>query len=256
MKIVGSATPSPAPPFPFRHIFSLHLLVYFINYFIFAIQPRKYHSKTHATMETKTNALDPQRSLELIADMVANSRRRLERHIGTPLLVWGSIITVTTLVVWRLLSATGNPLWNLLWLAIPVIGWPLDTLTRRRYDAEPTARTWFDGILSGLWRLFGGVAIGLGCIAIALPLLDITTPILPIVPLLILLLGFTNAATGLLLRNRPVLVIGILTAIPGAAGAFAIAGYDVLLLFAGIAGLNVIVPGWLLNRRARKGKQA
>lgn len=38
-------------------------------------------------METKTNALDPQRSLELIADMVANSRRRLERHIGTPLLV-------------------------------------------------------------------------------------------------------------------------------------------------------------------------
>ena len=207
-------------------------------------------------METKTNALDPQRSLELIADMVANSRRRLERHIGTPLLVWCSIITVTTLVVWGLLSATGNPLWNLLWLAIPVIGWPLDTLTRRRYDAEPTARTWFDGILSGLWRLFGGVAIGLGCIAIALPLLDITTPILPIVPLLILLLGFTNAATGLLLRNRPVLVIGILTAIPGAAGAFAIAGYDVLLLFAGIAVLNVIVPGWLLNRRARKGKQA
>ena len=65
-------------------------------------------------METKTNALDPQRSHELIADMVANSRRRLERHIGTPLLVWGSIITVTTLVVWRLLSATGNPLWNLL----------------------------------------------------------------------------------------------------------------------------------------------
>lgn len=79
--------PLSSPPFPFRHIFSLHLLVYFINYFIFAIQPRKYHSKTHVTMETKTNALDPQRSLELIADMVANSRRRLERHIGTPLLV-------------------------------------------------------------------------------------------------------------------------------------------------------------------------
>lgn len=207
-------------------------------------------------METKanTNALDPKRSLELIADMVANSRRRLERHIGTPLMVWGSAITATTVVVWGLLSATGNPLWNLLWFAIPAIGWPLDTLTRRRYDAEPTARTWLDGILSGIWQLFGGVAIGLGCVATALPLLDITTMTLPIVPLLILLLGFANGATGILLRNRTVLVIGILTAVPCAAWAFSIAGYDVLLLFAGVAVLNVIVPGWLLNRRARKGE--
>lgn len=206
-------------------------------------------------METNENTLDPRRSLELIADMVANSRRRLERHIGTPLLAWGIVITAVTVAVWGALTATGNPLWNLLWFAIPLIGWPLDRLTRRRLDTEPAARTWFDGMLSGIWTLFGGVAIGLGCIAVALPLLHITSLPLPIVQLLILLLGFANGATGILLHNRAMLAIGILTAVSGTAFAFSIAGYDVLLLFAGIAALNVIVPGWLLNRRARKGEQ-
>lgn len=71
-------------------------------------------------------------SLELITQMIQNSKKNLRLGNVNVLLLWGYLCAITALVVYVLILITGNPLWNWLWLAIPVIGFPVMHWLKKR----------------------------------------------------------------------------------------------------------------------------
>ena len=60
--------------------------------------------------------LNEKESLELIAQMIQNTKNRLETNCGMPFLFWGYTTLFVSLLVWFLVVTTGKLL-----LAIPMV---------------------------------------------------------------------------------------------------------------------------------------
>ena len=71
------------------------------------------------------NELTAERSLEIIKRQIEQSRKDTEKNSGTSLIVWGSMVFITALIVWYLWSTTGKGVWGFLWFAMAFIGWML-----------------------------------------------------------------------------------------------------------------------------------
>ena len=102
-------------------------------------------------------------SLELITQMIQNSKKNLRLGNVNILLLWGYLCTITALVVYVLILITGNPLWNWLWLAIPVIGFPVMHWLKKKED-KPVL-TYTDKVLLAIWSNIGQYGIGISIIS-------------------------------------------------------------------------------------------
>ncbi len=183
--------------------------------------------------------LEAAESLELIGRMIENTRSRIVRNSGRPLLAWGYATVLTTLVVWGAVVGFQDPRWNFLWLLLPVLGWLLMWLTRGK-RTEGEARTFVDRVIGNVWFV-------MGLTAMFVSLLTLFTPIrLPILFIILLIMGMGTAVTGLIIRFTP--------AVAGGTAAIVLAPLTMLvgnmwqpLLF--IVGFVVmmIVPGHILN---------
>ena len=183
--------------------------------------------------------LEAAESLELIGRMIENTRSRIVRNSGRPLLAWGYATVLTTLVVWGAVVGFQDPRWNFLWLLLPVLGWLLMRLTRGK-RTEGEARTFVDRVIGNVWFV-------MGLTAMFVSLLTLFTPIrLPILFIILLIMGMGTAVTGLIIRFTP--------AVAGGTAAIVLAPLTMLvgnlwqpLLF--IVGFVVmmIVPGHILN---------
>ena len=70
----------------------------------------------------ETNEMTPEKSLKIISEAIARSRRDFEKNAGTPMILWGAGVLVFSMAVWILLKQTDNQSWNYLWFGIPVVG--------------------------------------------------------------------------------------------------------------------------------------
>ena len=183
--------------------------------------------------------LEAAESLELIGRMIENTRSRIVRNSGRPLLAWGYATILTTLVVWGAVVGFQDPRWNFLWLLLPVLGWLLMRLTRGK-RTEGEARTFVDRVIGNVWFV-------MGLTAMFVSLLTLFTPIrLPILFIILLIMGMGTAVTGLIIRFTPA-VVGGTTAIVLAPLTMLVGNLWQPLLF--IVGFVVmmIVPGHILN---------
>ena len=73
-------------------------------------------------METN-NELTAERSLEIIKKQIELSRMSTEKNAGLPMIMWGSLVCITALIVWYLWNTTGNAAWNFLWFIMAAVGW-------------------------------------------------------------------------------------------------------------------------------------
>jgi len=87
--------------------------------------------------------LNEQESLELITQMIQNTKFKMVKYAGTPFLVWGYMTVVTSLLVWYLLKETGNYYWQFLWLLMRLF------LTRLLSTARGKSKGWQERILTG-----------------------------------------------------------------------------------------------------------
>ena len=71
--------------------------------------------------------LNEKESLELIAQMIQNTKNRMETNCGMPFLLWGYTTVFTSLLVWLLVTYTQNNNWQYLWFMLPIIGEPEPT---------------------------------------------------------------------------------------------------------------------------------
>ena len=65
--------------------------------------------------------LEAAESLALIGRMIENTRSRMVRNSGRPLLAWGYATVLTTLAVWGAVLYFQDPRWNYLWLMLPLL---------------------------------------------------------------------------------------------------------------------------------------
>lgn len=192
------------------------------------------------------NNLTPEKSLQIISEIIEKSRKDFERNSGTPMVVWGISVMAVSAAVWLMLQRTGNAYWNYLWFAIPVLGYPLNWLFSGRHD-EKRARSFLNDAIGYVWILFGMVSVLLALIACflcneAMPLLT---------PLIVSLLGFSAAATGMLLKNRVIAVGGLAVSVAGPVLSSVLEWNDMALLMGGAALVSLLIPGIMLNMKKK-----
>lgn len=182
-------------------------------------------------------------SMALIAEMIRNTQRKMERGAGTPMLVWGYATVLATLAVWVGLKLTNDYRVQFLWFLIPVIGLTWMLLQRRQ---PPEVRTYVDKVVSYIWIVMGWSGFIVSCLSF---LGAIQATILFIITLM---MGQGSVLTGLVTRFRPLIIGGIIALLLSVALLYLHTLGPHLLIFALAFVAMGIIPGHILNRRAKK----
>lgn len=185
--------------------------------------------------------LNEKESLELIARMIQNTQRKLEKSNGMPFLVWGYTTIVVSLLIWYFLSTTGDYRIHYLWFLIPVIAGPMMFVLIRKY--EKGVKTYIDRVVGYVWIVMGVTGF----------MISITAMFfwnLPILFIVILLMGSGTAITGLVIRFTPIAVAGFAGIVLSLACLFT-QGTDQILVFAGLFLVMMVIPGHILYAKGR-----
>lgn len=187
--------------------------------------------------------MTPEKSLQIISESIARSRRDFERNSGTPMIIWGIVVMTFSIIVWFLLRYTQNPAWNFLWFGVPVLGWPISHLCTKDKCAKG-AKNIINETIGQIWMGFGIFAT-----VIALILAFINPQQIGII--IISLLGYGTFMTGMTLRNGYITAGGIITGIGGSVAILLLKTYDASLIFTAASLVSLILPGIMMNRKAK-----
>lgn len=192
--------------------------------------------------------LNEKESLELITRMIQNTRRNLDSGSGNIFLVWGYVGALLTLVVLAGVYFTKNPGWMWGFWGIPVIGYLLTYLLMRK--RQKAAKSYIDKVLMQVWMI-----LGLVCMMIVLMATN-TERFEVILPLCAVVMSLGSIITGCIIRYTMFLVFPVLGLVWGMKSLFDAltqgTSYVSLLWFVAIVVFAMIIPGHILNYRARK----
>ncbi|NDW13339.1 hypothetical protein D0T50_10605 [Bacteroides sp. 214] len=188
--------------------------------------------------------LNEKESLELISQMIQNTRMKMEEKSGMPLVIWGYVTIFTTIVVWLMVKQTGNHLWNFLWFILPLLGGVFSLLLAKREAKKPSAKTYITSVISNIWLVLGfaGLITSVMAFLVRFPILFVVA----------LLMGIGATLTGAVTKYRPLVLLGGL----GIAISFSllfVRTYDLhMLIFAVDFLLMMVIPGHIMNAASRK----
>ena len=168
--------------------------------------------------------LNEKESLELIAQMIQNTKSRMTRNSGAPFLIWGYTTIIVSLLVWFLLKETGNYHWQWLWFLLPAIS----------------------RIVGYVWAVFGLGGFFVSWVSIFFWNMSVLFVIL-------LMMGMGTALTGLIIKMKVVTVCGVVGAL-ASVGCIYVHGFDQILVFASAFVFMMVIPGHYLNGMAKQDK--
>lgn len=184
-------------------------------------------------------------SLELISQMIRNTRQRFEKGNGIPFLIWGYTTVLVSLAVWYMLSSTGNPKWNYLWFLIFVIGFPLMIITIKKGNKNKGVKTYVDKVISYVWFVIG--------ISAFIPSLAASfIQGFPILFLITVLISIGTAITGLIIKFTPLTVAGFIGMFLSIFCLILDNTTDSILVFAALFVVIQVIPGHILNWKGKK----
>ena len=105
-------------------------------------------------METN-NELTAERSLEIIKKQIELSRMSTEKNAGLPMIIWGSLVCITALIVWYLWGTTGNAVWNFLWFIMAAVGWGCTIYMNKKEKNSNIPITLISNVMNKTWLSFG-----------------------------------------------------------------------------------------------------
>ena len=181
--------------------------------------------------------LTAQESLRLISESFNKSRKDILRNSAKYFILWGTLLTLTSLAIYLLWHFTGKPQWNFLWFAMPVIGYPFAALIGKNSIAIPQNEV--SKMLGGIWSVFGVFSIMLSAVAVFLVPMHITLVI-------VIILGLAECISGVLLKNWPIIIAGFLLGIGGAVFALLVKSEAQLLIFT-LGGVLLLVTGFIMK---------
>lgn len=169
-------------------------------------------------MEENSN-MTAERSLEIITEQIEKSRRAVSKTTGRSLYISGICIMCTAVLVVLINIITMSQgmvgIGDLLWFALPVVIW----LLSRKYikDREHAPVSLVSSMVAKTWITFGFFGIGFFIIALIwgwigarlLPISEYATSQIRVAPVIVLLMGMAITMTGHILRQRWLVVFGI-----------------------------------------------
>lgn len=204
--------------------------------------------------------MTPERSLEIIRESIERSRREITRDMGTPFIMWGTLVCATALVVGHLWNHTGSAAWNWLWFVMMLIGFAGNWWINRRHGHRPESYVGF--VMGTTWLSFAIFAVALptglyGIYILIVELLKDIVPcgtgyIIPITPAILLLMGMATTITGFILKNGWIVAGGIISGIVCTAFALRFNGAFEMLAMASAAVVGLIIPGIMINLKNKK----
>lgn len=202
--------------------------------------------------------LTEKESLEVIISMIARTKARYLGS-GNILLMWGYLAVFSSILVWILLAATRQNVWNWLWFAIPVIGMPLTSIMARREKRTDGVVTYSDKITSHLWSIFGVSEIVLTLICLGFSLIGGIKCWTAMIVYTIIAAPFAEIAQGLIVKEKSLTWGGIVGLAIGMVLVCCVTGKIPLLanwfmpLFILFWVVMMIVPGHIISHKAKKG---
>ncbi|MEI7676869.1 MAG: hypothetical protein WCJ03_08825 [Bacteroidales bacterium] len=185
--------------------------------------------------------LNEKESLELISKMIQNSQQKMKAGNGLTFLIFGYTTLLISVIVYYLLKTTHNDWYNLIWLGIPIVGFPLLYFFKQ---AKPKySKTYIDRVVGNVWLVTG----------FALFFVSFTAGFvrIPVLAILILLLGIATTITGMIIRFKPVIIGGILGMISFILP-FVLFGYEQVLIYGICVFIMMVIPGHILNYKGLK----
>ena len=201
--------------------------------------------------------LSAENSLRLIAETIERSRSAIAKNSGKPLILWGSLVTVTSVIIWALWSKTGTPMWNLLWFAMTAIGAIGTYFIVRDQKKVPESET--KRILGKIWQWFGIFSIGLYAILWVAALIlyakgaeGVITINLTLI--ISLMMGLCGAISGAVMKMKSVSAAATLATALSVLFVLLIPDGSPLqiLCFAILGIIALIVPGIIFQKKSAK----
>ncbi len=193
--------------------------------------------------------LTTEQSLDIIARMIADTRRNFNDRGGAMFLIWGYTTIVVTLAITAMyyITRSGGVMW--LWCALPLIGGVMTWLHFRRHF--PTVQTHLDKAVWSVWVVMGGAAV---CCMVASYIASLVggKSYIDILFTIGLMMSMGTAITGRLIKFYPVqfggvIGMGLSFALPAVAPSI-----WQLPIFAAIFLVAQVIPGHLLNAECKR----
>lgn len=175
--------------------------------------------------------LTEKESLELISQMIRETRDHMERRVAYPFLIWGYLTVTLSVIVWYVLVKTGDYHWNGLWLSLPLIGWPLSWALGRK--EEKGMATYMDRVIRSIWVVIGVVVLLVGILAFRVE---------NVLFIIALLLSIGTTLTGWVIKYKPIGLAGTVSILLSFVFLF-VPGVNQLLVFALLFVVMMVIPG-------------
>lgn len=203
--------------------------------------------------------LNEKESLELIAQMITNTRSRMQTNNGNIYLLWGYTSVAIALLIYIIGFFSTHPSWNFLWFLIWIIG---GTSTGHVLKDEKKApKGYTDKITEGLWSIVGYCAIVATILCLYFMLAKGADCWALMMVFGLFVIGFASSMQGVILKEQSLMAGGGIGMFFGA--------FITCCLIAGIPLENswttplfiltfifmMIMPGHIINRKAKKDAQ-
>ena len=203
------------------------------------------------------NNLSAENSLRIIAETIERSRRTITKNSGKPLILWGVLVALFSLIIWGLWTKTGSPAWNFLWFAMSAIGFVcMKTLFRNR---EKVPETEVSRMLGKIWMWFGIFATGFFALVwVAWGIRSLTgvegTLSVDLTLIILLMMGLGGTLSGAVLENKVVTASALIATTFAALFLMVMpTGSPLRILSFAILGVfALIVPGIILQKQGRE----
>lgn len=200
------------------------------------------------------NNFSAESSLRLISETIERSRRTITKNAGKPLILWGVLVSLFSLVIWLLWSKTGSPAWNFLWFAMTAIGIVGDRVMER--NKEKAAASEVSRTLGKIWMWFGifatsffalvWIAWGIRTAA------GVEGPLTVDMSMIILMMmGLCGTISGAVLNNKTLVICALVATLLSAIFLMVMPGGSPLriLTFAILGVFALIIPGVILQKQ-------
>ena len=192
-------------------------------------------------METNEKKLTAQESIEIIQQMISNTKTSLSDN-SYYFLMWGWLSIAASIGnIVLLKTSIGNYSYNI-WFLLPLLGIPLSIYHKKRNPDK--TETYLGFFIQMLWT-------GVGITSMVMFALMFFV-YFPILLMFLLLLGTTIFITGAIMKYKPLIIGAILFWIGAICCAFLKNSSEQLIIYAISIFFGYIVPGYMLKSQYKK----
>lgn len=164
----------------------------------------------------KQNNLTAERSLEIITEQIAQSRKNVSKSVGQSLYIAGICMMGTCIAITLVNHIFQTPLGHLLWFALPAFIWL--AMRKKNNEQEHVPATFVGTMVAKTWSTFCIFVLGFFFIALVwgffanrwFPPSESVHMQIRVTPVIVLLMGMAVTITGHILRQRWLVIFGII----------------------------------------------